>query len=194
MAFPVPIPAVPIPTQMNPGNDTLQLSTSGVDTQDWLVHIQTVEMMYLRNNKYNTDTSSSLAAPVSEFNYLDVNYTVQTTDEIYYDATFSGELYQPQTLELISTEASAGGFGVCGVINTSEVGYIRRLVRKDAAGNILDTTGTCSQTGNLILDKAPGAYGPNNFDTSSQVNSNLSYVLGEMAGQCPSFKASLVDL
>ena len=193
---PTPITPVPVPTDSNPGNETLVTSgsdSSGI-TQDWYVHIQIVEMMYLRQNQYNLDTSSTITAPVAESSYLDVHYTIQTQDEIYLNATFSGELWKPHTLELLPQGAgSAGGFGVCGAINTSTVGYIRRAVRKDAAGNILDPSGTCTSQGNLIMDQSPGAY-DGIFDTSAQANSNLIYAMGGFANQCPTFLASLVQL
>ena len=172
--------------------------TSGV--QDWYVHIQTVDLMYMRNNQYNATTSSTIDAPAVESNYLDVRYNVQTIDEVYYGAFFSGatssdggDLYKLQTLELITTVGTSGGFGIKGVVNTSTAGYIRRAVRKDAAGNILDTTGTCTQSGNVIIDQMPGEY-DQNFDTSAQVNSNIMQVMGVVATECPTFKASLVDL
>ena len=193
--------ANPLLTNINPGNNTLNASgggTSGV--QDWYVHIQTVDLMYMRNNQYNATASSTISAPAVESNYLDVRYNVQTIDEIYYGAFFSGatssdggDLYKPQTLELITTVGTSGGFGIKGVVNTSTVGYIRRKARKDAAGNILDPTGICTQSGNVIIDQMPGAY-ENTYDTSAQVNSNILQVMGVMATECPTFKASLVDL
>jgi hypothetical protein len=179
----------------NPGIDNLVASgsDSSAVTQDWYVHIQTVDLMYLRNNQYDSATSSTVATPNALSNYLDVHYTVQTTDEVWENATFSGELWEPQTLELVTSYGTSGGFGVCGVVNTSSVGYIRRAVRKNAAGVILDPTGVCTQSGNLILDNMPGAY-DYTFDTSAQVNSNLQHVMGRVHGACPNFIATLVDL
>lgn len=194
--MPLPSDPVEVPTNVfNPG--TISLETSGSTTssitQDWWVHIQTIEIMYNRNNKYDLTTSSPTNVPVVTFNYLDAAYTVQTTDEIWRGATFSGELWEPQTLELITQGASAGGFGTQGVVNTSTVGYIRRKVRTDAAGNVLDPTGICTNRGNIALDKAPGAYTVG-YDTSSQVNGQLQYAVGQVAIHCPSFKATLVNL
>lgn len=198
------MPAIP-PSPISPVNNASLtnanpniegLTTSGSDasgTQDWWVHIQTVDIMYLRNNKYDSTTSSTVAAPNALFNYLDVHYQVQTVDEVWENATFSGEAYQPQTLELVTNSASAGGFGVCGVVNTVVAGMIRRPARKDAAGVILDTTGVCTQEGNFALDNMPGAYDIG-FDTSGQVNSNLQIGMGKLTSLCPSFKSTLVDL
>jgi len=202
---------MPTPEPISPGagastqpvQNTASMNTSGGGTsgvQDWYVHIQTVDLMYMRSNQYNATTSSTVTSPAVESNYLDVRYTVQTIDEVYYGAFFSGatsddggELYKPQTLELVTTVGTSGGFGIKGVVNTSTAGYIRRAVRKDAAGNILDTTGTCTQSGNMIIDQMPGEY-DQTFDTSAQVNSNIIQVMGVVATECPTFKASLVDL
>jgi len=182
-------------TPVNPGNEQLQASggdSSGV-TQDWYVHVQTVDIMYLRKNQSDGAVSSTVSTPNQISNYLDVHYTVQTTDEIYQNATFSGELWKPQTLELVTNQGTSGGFGVCGVVNTSSMGYIRRKVRTNAAGTILDPTGVCTKNGNMVIDQMPGAY-VQAFDTSAQVNSNLQTVMGRCSTKCPTFIATLVDL
>jgi len=187
----------PVPSNYFVPGGTEDLVTSGSDssaiTQDWWVHVQTIDVMYLRNNQYNLDTSTALTSPIVEHNYLDVRYTVQTTDEIYLNATFSGERWEPQTLEVISQGASAGGFGVCGAVNTSTVGYIRRAVRKDSQGNILDPTGVCTYGSNTVLDQIVGPYN-HTYDTSTQVNANLQQLMGEVSVKCPEFIATLVAL
>lgn len=196
----MPIPQVPIPispsedgdlTSVNSGISSL--TTSGGAPQDWYVHIQTVDMMYLRSNQYDSATSSTVSAPNAISNYLEVAYTVTTSDEIWEDATFSGEMYQPQLLDLVTAVGTNGGFGVCGVINTTTGGYIRRLARKNSAGDILDPTGHCTRTGNVVVDQMPGAY-DNSFDTSAQVGSNMTQMINTLPSRCPSFITSLVDL
>tara|TARA_Y100000385_G_C12922637_1_gene563262 strand:- start:106 stop:702 length:597 start_codon:yes stop_codon:yes gene_type:complete len=198
MALP---PPVPVYNPASPTNPNLGFSTesgaSGI--QDWWVHVQTVDIMYVRRNQYNGDTSSTLTAPAVTSNYLDMNCTVQTQNEVYYNVAFSsvgssstGQLFDPHVLQ-VQTAAASGGFGETGVISTSAMGIIRRPVRKDAAGDILDPTGICTRNVNLVVDEMPGAY-EITFDTSGTVNGILAQAMGQLAVKCPSFKATLVDL
>jgi hypothetical protein len=193
--MPVPIPVQNADkTPVIPGTGSLTASGGGASgVQDWWVHIQTVDLMYMRSNQQNMSVSSPVAGPAVQSNYLDVAYTVNTVDEVYENTAFSGELFKPQTLELVTAVGTSGGFGVCGVVNTSAAGYIRRVVRKDAAGNVLDPTGVCVQKGSCVIDQMPGAY-DQAFDTSYQVNSNLVQVMAKVDADCPNFIVSLVDL
>ena len=189
-----PIEPAPGTQPTQPNWNSLNSSGDGASgVQDWYVHVQTVDIMYLRKNQYDTNTSSTVSVPNALSNYLDVHYTVQTIDEVYEDASYSGSLSQPHYLELLTAVGTSGGFGVCGVINTSSAGVIRRPVRKDAAGNILDTTGVCTESGNLVIDQMPGAYAQG-FDTSAQVNANVLQMMGSVSVECPTFFASLVAL
>jgi len=194
MPTPQPISPItdPLLTSVNPQIESLTTSGSTSGT-DWYVHIQTVDMMYLRHNQYDSATSSTISSPNAISNYLEVAYTVTTSDEIWQDTTFSGELWQPQLLELLTTEGVSGGFGVCGVVNTTVGGTIRRAARKNSAGDILDTTGHCSKTGTVIVDQMPGAYNAS-FDTSSQVGTNMIQMINKLPAKCSTFITSLVDL
>jgi hypothetical protein len=190
---PTPVPG----SNINPAGSGGQVNSSGSTdsnaTADWWVFIQTVDIMYLRRNQYDSTTSSTVATPNATFNYLDVNMTVQTQASVYENANFSGDYYQMQDLLLQSQGATAGGFGVCGAVNTVSAGYIRRVVRKDANGNVLDPTGTCTRTINTQVDNLPGAYNAA-FDTSTSVNGMLSQILGHAQVECPNFIPSLVNL
>jgi len=194
MPTPQPISPIqnPLLTSVNPQIESLTTSgsTSGVDTY---VHIQTVDLMYLRHNQYDSATSSTVSSPNAISNYLEVAYTVTTSDEIWEDSTFSGELWQPQVLELNTADGTSGGFGVCGVVNTTVGGTIRRAARKNSAGDILDATGHCSKTGTVIVDQMPGAYNAS-FDTSAQVGTNMVQMINKLPAKCPTFITSLVDL
>ena len=198
--MPAPDPVAVSSHDVNPNTPTLTASGGGASgTQDWWVHIQTVDIMYQRNNQYNSSVSNIYDSPTATSNWLDVNYTVQTQDEVYYDAQFSsadsssGELFQPHILQLATDTGLLGGFGESGVVNTSAMGIIRRPARKDAAGNVLDTTGICTKNGNIVADQMPGAYDAG-FDTSAYVGSILAQIMGQMAQRCPSFKSTLVRL
>ena len=188
-------------TAVIPGSENLTSSGNGASgVQDWYIHVQTVDVMYLRKNQYDSATSSTVGSPQGISNYLEVHYTVQTTDEIMQNAVFSsttpstgGELWENQTLELVTAVGTSGGFGVCGVVNTSSAGYIRRPARTNAAGDFLDPVGHCTKSGNLIVDQMPGEY-DQSFDTSAQVNSCLTQIVGELPQRCPNFIATLVDL
>jgi len=177
-------------------NATSGLETSGATlsaiTDDWWIHTQSVDAMYLRKAEYNTTTSSPFTAPSIEYNYLDVNYTVQTNQEVMLSSTFKGEHWSNHTLELIS-EGSNGGFGTSGAIDTSTVGYIRRRVRRNSGGQIIDPTGVCTYQGNCAIDKMPGSYNPY-FDTSGDVNANIYHMIGKLPLTCSGFMTSLVKL
>ena len=197
MAIPAPEPVF---TPSNPTNPNKGYSVSGgaEGVQDWWIHLQTVDIMYVRRNLYNADTSSALTAPTVTSNYLDVVCTVQTQNEVIENVAFSsadsssGNLFQAQVLQIQSTAAS-GGFGEQGAVSTSSMGVIRRPVRTDAAGNYLDPTGVCTQTVNLQVDQIPGVFEPS-YDTSNTVNSILAQIMGQVSQSCPTFKATLVDL
>tara|TARA_R110000824_G_scaffold191585_1_gene373354 strand:- start:562 stop:1155 length:594 start_codon:yes stop_codon:yes gene_type:complete len=184
-----------------PLNRNIGYSTSGgaSGVQDWYVHVQTVDIMYVRRNQYDADTSSTLTAPVVTSNWLDMVCTVQTQNEVYENVTFSsadsssGNLFQPHVLQLQGPDGVSGGFGIDGVVSTSSMGIIRRPVIKDAAGNILDPTGICTQTVNLVTDQMPGSY-DSSYDTSSTVNGILAQAMGKLTAACPTFKSTLVDL
>ena len=194
MAAPTPVSNPSSPTNPNVG-----MSVQASATGDWYVHLQTVDILYFRRNQYNSDTSSTLSAPAVTSNWLDMNATVQTQDEIYYNVAFSsvgtssGDLFQSQVLQLQGPSGISGGFGGSGVVSTSAMGIIRRLARKDAAGTILDPTGICTQNVSMVMDRMPGAYDPI-FDTSSTVNGILAQAMGQLGPRCPTFLATLVDL
>jgi len=196
------LPPEPVYDPNAPVNPNKGYSTSGgvSGVQDWHVHIQTVNIMYVRNNQYDGDTSSTNAAPRVTSNWMDMNCTVQTQDEIYSGVSFSstqpssiGNLFQPQILQLQSPANASGGFGNEGVISTSSMGIIRRKVRLNAAGNVADPIGICTQNVSLVMNQMPGAYN-SNYDTSSSTNGILAQAMGQLAEACPSFKATLVEL
>ena len=195
------LPPEPVFDPTDPTNPNVGYSTSGgaSGVQDWYVHTQTVDIMYVRNNQYDSNTSSTIIAPVVTSNWMDMNCTVQTQDEIYYNMVFSsadsssGNLFEPHVIQLQSNTGVSGGFGDDGVVSTSAMGIIRRPLRKDAAGVILDPTGICTQNVSLVMDQMPGSYDAT-YDTSSSVNGILAQAMGQVAVKCPSFKATLVDL
>ena len=159
--------------------------------------------MYVRNNQYDITTSSVFVSPTVTSNWMDMNCTIQTQDEIYSGLFFSstgpmahttGNLFQPQVVQIQSTSAGTGdGFGTDGIISTSSMGIIRRPVKVDTDGNILDTVGICTQNVNLVMNQMPGQYN-STFDTSSSTNGILAQTMGQLADACPSFKATLVEL
>jgi len=185
----------------SPTNPNIGYSTSGGSdgVQDWYVHVQTAVIMYTRRNQFNSDTSSTNVSPTVTSNWLDFQCTLQTQDEVYINMAFSsadsssGNLFQPHVLQLQTNTGASGGFGDEGVVSTSAMGIIRRPAVKDAAGTILDTTGTCTETLSLVMDQMPGSYDAG-YDTSSSVNAILAQAMGHAAAACPTFKATLVDL
>ena len=191
----------PVYNSDSPTNPNIGYSTSGgaSGVQDWWVFVQTVDIMYQRNNQYDMSTSSLLKSPTVTSNWMDMNCTVQTQGDIYYNMTFSsadsssGNLFQPQVLQLQTNTGTSGGFGENGGVSTSAMGIIRRPVRTDAAGTILDPTGICTESISLVMDQMPGEYN-SLYDTSSTVNSVLAQAMGQLAEQCENFKPTLVEL
>ena len=122
----------------SPTNPNIGYSTSGgaSGVQNWWVFVQTVDIMYQRNNQYDMSTSSLLKSPTVTSNWMDMNCTVQTQGDIYYNMTFSsadsssGNLFQPQVLQLQTNTGTSGGFGENGGVSTSAMGIIRRPVRQ----------------------------------------------------------------
>jgi len=169
-------------------------------TTDWYVHSQVCEIMYVRNDQYTTGNGCTRAlngapAPYVDWNFLDANIRVHTTDTIMYNATFSACAQVLQRLVLVSSGAASGGFGSQGVVDTSQVGTFLRPARKAANGSILDPTGLCDVTYNATFDKAPGAYANDSgYDTSATRNASLYMLLANMQEQCPTFDANLVAL
>ena len=154
--------------------------SSGMTTQDWMIHIQNVEVMYQRETQYDSTDGSV------DFNYLDTNYTMEASREHIY-ATFSGAYYQPQKIDLISNSAS-GGLGTCGVIRTNELGYIRRAVRTG------DVEQQQRKNGNVTACRFPGAYNAY-FDTSDTAPGTIMDILVAAKGQGTDlFELNLLDL
>ena len=182
-------PAVSAMTELAlSGNPTSALSATASGTpQNWYIHTQFFHGMYVRNAEYNTTTSSTQQAPHVSFNQIDLNYTVQTNDEVMVSATYPGEKFIPQTL-YVNSDSTTGGFGNSGVIQTSSVGYIRR-----AAVPGEDPSGACTFEGNKILDKLPGAYQPA-YDTSTTIAARLYSLAGQLPLDCSSFLTSLVKV
>ena len=197
MADPVDTPAPSLPLMSPSTSGIVQTGTSSTPstsgtTQDWATHQQLVSIMYVRNQVLNSNVSSTLNAPQVSYNYVDAQATVTTTDQIWQNATFSGEAWIPQKMNLVSNGAS-GGLGQSGTFYTSLQGYIRKAATTDAAGNFLDPTGTCTQVANYSIDRQPGAYN-NLFDTSASVNAKLAQLTDQLTDHCSNFNPGLVDL
>ena len=165
--------------------------SSGTTTQDTYVHTQSVDAKYNRVNQYNYSASTPYTSPTIVQSFLEISYTVQSNDEIIYNANFGGDLVSLQTLELVADVAS--GFGTQGVVNTSAMGIIRRAARKDANGIILDPTGVCVKRGTINLDVSPGTFN-GDYDTSANVNGILGQLINNLPTTCNTFSPTLVDL
>ena len=172
--------------------NSLQVSgdTSACEFDDWHVHTQVINAMYTRKWVYDTNPVPGVdgavsGAPSVSYNYIDINYTVQVTEEKELASYCSG-LYQPQQLVLYS-DSDTGGLGLSGTITTSAVGYSRR---KWIAGD--DSEYNCQQTTNAMVGKQPGSYNPT-FDTSANIGSHVADLLMRCGTVCPRFDQSLVD-
>ena len=155
-------------------------STSANLTTNWRVHVQNVEIMYKRLTQYKTLDG------LVDFNYLDINYTVDVSREHMYWNAVSGDTLEMQTLALISDNAS-GALGLSGVIRTTTAGMTRREVRTG------DVESINRVAGNLVVGKQPGAYDVT-YDTSANTNSTVLDMIMGFKGRIPEFEVGLVDL
>jgi len=166
------------------GTDNIGFSTSGSTsantTTNWRIHIQNCEIMYKRVTQYKT-----LDGAV-DFNYLDVNYTMEVSQEHLYWNASAGDVLQRQTLDLISDNAS-GALGLSGVIRTQIAGMTRRAVRTG------DTETNDRIVGNIIVGRQPGAYDVA-FDTSANTNSTVLDMLISAKASVPTFEINLVNI
>lgn len=180
----MPITRSPLATFTNAYPAGAQLSTSGStsanETTNWRIHIQNVEVMYKRVTQYKTIDGSV------DFNYLDVNYTMEVSQEHLYWNASAGDNLTRQTLDLMS-DSSIGALGASGVIRTQTAGSTRRAVR---SGDVESRTRI---NGNCIVGRQPGAYNVA-FDTSGNTNSTVLDMLIAAKAAVPTFEINLVDL
>jgi len=155
-------------------------TTSGNESTNWRVHVQNIEVMYVRKTQYKASDGTA------DFNYLDTAYTIEASREHIYLNASSGDTVQYQTLDLIS-DSSSGGLGTSGVIRTRLAGLTRRAVR---AG---DAEVNNRVNGNCITGRMPGAY-DTNFDVSANTNSTVLDMLVHSKQNCQQFEINLVDL
>ena len=146
--------------------------------------------MYVREAGYDQCVSGLFNSPSVTHNYLNGHYTVQSSDKILSGFAFSGNMFQPHQLKLLSF-APSGGLGVSGVLETSTVGMIRRKVRKNAAGKIEEFIGNCNEEGNIVFGRQAGEY-KSEFDTSATINSKLWEAFNTLPDVCESFMPEIV--
>jgi|TARA_A100000172_G_scaffold41301_3_gene25206 hypothetical protein len=184
----MPTPLTPQPIQDNtkvlgglPEGFSTSGATSANATTNWRIHTQNVEIMYKRITQYKTLDGTA------DFNYLDVNYTVDIAREHLYWNASSGDALQTQTLNLISDLSTSGSLGGSGVIRTVNAGILRREVRDG------DAESMTRLSGNLIVGKQPGSY-DQSYDTSGNVNSTVLDMITGVKVAAPDFEISIVDL
>jgi len=173
------------------------LSTSSADTSGtaWFyTHRQSVFAMYERRNSYNSQVSSNtVVTPVVNFNYLDLNVRVTTTNELFYGDVSGGTFVQYQDL-VLTNNGTSGGFGSSGSITTSAVGIIRRPATL-VNGLPNQPSGSCSVSFNIQTDNIPGQYDINSeYDSSSTVQPHVYELLKRCKDNCPDFDIFLVNL
>ena len=184
-----------MPSELNPVqiSPTTGLNASGDSSScefaDWHVHTQVINGMFKRVFVYDTTPTPSngvlSGAPEVLYSYVDVNYSVQVTEEKEIASYCSGN-YTKQGLQLFS-DSAVGGLGLSGTITTSATGYARRkwILNTDEESN-------CQQTSNVVIGKLPGTYNAT-YDTSATIGSHIAQVLMACESSCPTFNQNLVD-
>lgn len=166
------------------GGGSTQFSSSGTtsvnESASWRIHIQNIEVMYIRKTQYKASDGTA------DFNYLDAAYTIEASREHIYLNASSGGLVQYQTLDLIS-DSSSGGLGTSGVIRTRLAGVTRRPVMTG------DLEANNRVNGNCVTGRMPGAYDAT-FDVSANTNSTVLDLLVHSKQGCREFEINLIDL
>ena len=171
--------------------------------QDWLVHKQDFNGMYQRNNVWRDCDSRIGQTPTVSYNYVDARINVSVDRRILYNTTFSACNITVQKINWAASggcsttgqSTTASGWGENGKITTSGTGLILRPARKDAAGNILDVTGYCSESFNIEINNSPGFYICSaGYDTKSDVISDLGRIANECNNYCTEYDANLLEL
>jgi len=177
--------AISRPDGMGGGTNDFAASGSTGDTSglelDWRVHIQNIEIMYIRKTQYKPSDGTV------DFNYIEANYTIECSREHIWITASGGDFFKPHILELKSDSAT-GGLGLSGSIRTKHLGYFQREVRR---GDV-----ESQERGNdtMVACRLPGAYNAV-FDTSTTVNSTI-FDICEAAKSisCPTFELAFLDL
>jgi len=185
------MPSELTPSSISPPSGGLNTSgdSSSCEFADWHIHTQVVNGMWKRVFVYDTSPtlSNGVASGCPEvlYSYVDVNFSVQVTEEKE-RASYCSGLYQKQALTLFS-DSAAGGLGLSGAFTTSATGYTRRkwVVNTDAESN-------CQRTSNVTIGKLPGPYNAT-YDTKATVGSHIAQILMACETQCPTFSQNLVD-
>jgi hypothetical protein len=169
-----------IDTEAFTGAATNQLAGSGTGdatkTTNWRSHFQTAEIMYTRKTQFDPTTG------VAEFNYLEVNYTLDTEQEHWWGNASAGDMVQMQKFDVISDSVS-GGVGTSGVLRTSQGGIFRREVRTGDEEN----RNVCQ--GNLIANKIPGPWIlDGGYDSSDTVKGTVMDILVQAQACAPNFE------
>lgn len=179
-------------TYVNPGNiDNAFSSTGGSATGDWFIHDQTMTIQAVRQNIYNTTTSSVGNPPDIVSNRLRVSVSYSVSREIELSSTFGGSLRYNH--ELYRSDSGGTDVGYACEISTSAHGYIRRLARKDArTGAILDDTTSASLSFvTFYMDESNGAYDGNSSVTENEL---VAAAVSRVNQIFPNFKVNLVSL
>jgi hypothetical protein len=184
-----PTPISLTPEEYNqPHVDTMPSATGTSADGDWYYHAQSIEFDYFRENMFDSGLSNAIVTPTVVSNRLRIEYTINVTDRIVYDAVFSNNLRIAEQFEFTD-----GGptLGATGSIASQTQGIVRRPARKDSRTSaILDPIGICNQSGVIYLDERSGV-----FDgTEINVNTLLIQLTNYFAEICPLYDTSLISI
>jgi len=168
---------------------------------DWYIHTQDIEGMY-ETRQWNKDCDATVGTtPSVEFNYKQVRAYVTTSDKVLRNVYFSSVTQEAQVMEILGSGCSSvtgsttlsGGFQTKGRFFTTRMGTITRPARKNAAGALLDPSGTCTEWFNVDIAHAPDAHScDSGYDTFKTRPNDMGQILQEAAKQCPTFDPALV--
>lgn len=179
-----------LPDYVNPGNiEPSFSSTGGSAAGDWFTHQQSLHIHVIRENIYDSNLSSTSYTPSVVENRLRVSWNATVARDIDFSATFGGSTRISHDFAV----SAASGIGLEGTIFTEQMGFIRRLARKNArTGEIIDDILDCHPYGTFYFDAGPGNYKGTSISTLS--NDIIVECARRAHQQCENFKVTLVNV
>jgi len=191
--------ANPLAPLWSPSGGCEPSAVSGT-VQDWYSHTQGFNGMYQRTQQWRDCNEKLSVSPTVEYNYIDMNLTLWTNDQIIPNTTFSACAQEIQSLTITASGAcsslyGASGFGENGVVFTNGQGMLLRPARKNANGTFNETLGYCTQTLNQTMNKNPGAFScSGGWDTMDNAKAELAQLVATFPTYCPTFNPILVNI
>jgi hypothetical protein len=163
-------------------------STGGSATGDWYNHQQTLDIQVERENVYDSQLSTITSTPSITRNRLRVDYQYTVNRSVDYSTTYGGSIRTGHQFSWVG-----GNIGLSGNIDTSEAGFVRRIVRTDArTGAMLDSLNDCNSYGTFYMDHNNGVW--DGVYANNLLNQIVLQAATIIHSECPKFSVSLLNV